>query len=163
MDTLSIIKDILDKEMELPVGRCFAYNSAEDLPKDSNLFVVLYYGNRTPYANNVKYENLEAGLKEKQSYNVAEDIEIALISRNLEAMDRTHEVLMALNSTYSKEMQEKYHLHISTQGDAFDNSFLEATARLNRFDVRCRVIRAYEKEKYINYYDKFGIEQILYN
>lgn len=153
--TLDYIKQILDKEMNLPIGRCFAYNGAEDLPKDNDLFIVLYFGNRSPYANNIRYKNEVEGLKSIQSYNVAEDIEIALISRNTTARDRVHEVYMALNSIFSQYIQEKYHFHISTTGDVLENSFLEATSRLHRFDVTCRVIRTYEKENNIDYYDKF--------
>lgn len=161
MDTLSIIKEILDRELELPQGRCFAYNGAEDLPKDSDLFIVLYFGARTPFANNIRYEGEINDLKAVQSYNVVEDIQIAVMSRNTTARNRVHEVLMALASVTAQEIQEKYRFHLSTIGDVVDNSFLEATARLNRFDVSCRVIRAYEKQKSIDYYDKFPLTSKL--
>lgn len=156
--TLDYIKEILDKEMNLPTGRCFAYNNSEDLPKDGNLFIVLYFGNRSPFANNIRLKDETDRYNAIQSYNVVEDIEIALISRTTESRDRVHEVYMALNSVFSHEIQEKYKFHISTTGDVLDNSFLEATSRMNRFDVTCRVIRAYEKQSNLDYYDKFKFE-----
>lgn len=68
---------------------------------------------------------------------------------------------MALNSIFSQQLQEQYHFHISTTGEVLDNSFLEATSRLNRFDVTCTVIRSYEKEKPVDYYDKFPLTSDL--
>lgn len=156
--TLDYIKEILDAEMNLPTGRCFAYNSAVDLPKDDKLFIVLYFGSRSPFANNVRMKETATGFEAEHSYNVVEDIEIALISRDNDARDRVHEVYMALNSVLSHELQEKYKFHLSSTGEVLENSFLEATSRMNRFDVTCRVIRAYEKQKYVNYYDKFNFK-----
>lgn len=154
--TLAFIKQIIDKEMDLPIGRCFAYNNENELPKDDNIFVCLYFASKTPYSNISKYKETANGLQEVQIMNMAEEIEIAICSKNTDARERCHEVLMALRSVYSQQIQELNHIHISTISEITDNSFLEATARLNRFDIRCTVIRAYEKVKPIDYYDKFS-------
>lgn len=154
--TLGIIKQILDKELNLPTGRCFAYNSEIDLPKDNDIFICLYYAGKSPYSNKSVTKNTEAGFVEIQTMNVREDIEIAICSRNIQARERCHEVLMALRSNYSQQIQEKNSLHISNISEIFDNSFLESTARLNRFDTRISVMRAYEKINNIEYYDKFS-------
>lgn len=156
METLTILKQILDTEMDLPTGRCFAYNGDQDLPKDDKLFICLYYTNRTPYYNNNQFKDDGVNLQEVQKIGLREDIEIAICSRNLDARNRSYEILMALRSIFSQQLQEKYHIHISTIGDIFDNSFLEATAMLNRFDIRISVMRSYEKIKNIDYYDKFS-------
>lgn len=156
--TLGIIKQILDKQMEMPPNRVWAYNSDMDLPKDPNLFIVLYYGERTPISNNSKYVETEDGLNEVQTMNVAEDIVIACISQNKEARERAHEVHLAMNSTFSRQLQAKNKIHISTIGSVYDSSFLEATSRLNRFDCRIRVFRAYEKINTVDYYDKFSLQ-----
>ena len=115
----------------------------------------MYFNEKTPYSNNVRYEGEVENLKEIQTMNIVEDITIAIMSRNIDARDRAYEVSMALASTYSIYQQEKNHLHISTIGNIIDSSFLEETARLNRFDIRCKVLRAYEKVRNIDYYDKF--------
>ena len=156
ISTLEIIKDVLDKEMDLPAGRCFAYNNENDLPKDDNLFVCLFFADRTPYSNRTIYKTVGSDYQEYQVINMSETIEIAVVSKNKDARERCHEVLMAFASTYSQQIQEKYNIHIATIGEIYDNSFLEATARLNRFDVRISVIRAYEKTKAVDYYDKFS-------
>ena len=155
--TLDIIKTILDKEMDMPTGRVWAYNGTQDLPQDNNLFIILSYMDSPPYSNTKRYKQTKNGLQEIQTVNVAENIMISLISRNTQARDRRFEVAMALNSTYSQYIQEKNKIHISTIGEIGDSSFLEASSRLNRWDVSCRVIRTYEKVQDVDYYDKFPL------
>ncbi|MBO5927381.1 MAG: hypothetical protein J6Q32_00825 [Clostridia bacterium] len=153
--TLDIIKTIIDKQMNMPTDRVWAYNGTQNLPQDTGLFIVLSFMNRDPYANVSRYEPTQNGYIEKQSVNVAEDVLISLISVNTDARDRVFEVPMALKSAFSQYIQEKNHVHISTIGQVMDSSFMEATSRLNRFDVTCRVIRTYEQIIDIDYYDKF--------
>lgn len=156
MSSLDIIKQILDKEMDMPQGRVFAYNSNVDLPQDRNLFIVLHYTAKNPYSNNIRYEHTKDGkLVEHQTSNFVEDILISLMSVNQDARDRAHEVLMALRSNYAQVLQEQNKIHITTQGDIIDKSFLEATSRLNRFDVRAKIYISYDKITNVDYYDKF--------
>ncbi len=153
--TLDFIKQIIDKQMEMPEGRVWAYNGNNNIPTDGQLFIVLQFMSKTPYSNNVEYVPSDTGLKEIQTMNVAEDILISCISKNTDARDRCHEVYMALNSTFSQYIQETNHLHISSIGEVLDASFLEATAHLNRFDIHCKVLRGYDRINPIDYYDKF--------
>lgn len=156
--SLDIIKTILDEEMQMPQGRVWAYNANIDLPKDDKLFIILSYGQRTPISNNIKYVETPNGMNEVQTMNVSEDIIISLLSKNTEARDRAHEPHLALGSTFSRNLQFKEHIHISLLGDVWDASFLEATSRINRFDVKCRVFKAYDKIKAVKYYDKYRFE-----
>lgn len=158
MSSLDIIKQILDKELEMPDNRVWAYNQDADLPKDSKLFIILHYGRRHTTSNNVRYKQTTDGLQEVQTMNVAEDVIISMLSKSNEARDRAHEALLAMNSTYSKQLQEKNHIHISTTGDFWDASFLEGTSMINRFDSKVRVFKSYEKIKAVDYYDKYSFE-----
>lgn len=153
--TFDILQNILCEELELSQDRVFAYNNEIELPKDENIFIVFSYMSKTPYSNNIKYRGTVEDFKEIQTMNVAEDILISVMSVNTDARDRSHEVLMALKSTYSIYQQEKYKCHISTINEINDGSFLEASARLNRFDIKCRVFRGYDKIKDIDYYNKY--------
>lgn len=161
--TLDVIKQIIDEQMNMPVGRVFAYNSNVNLPEDSELFIPLYYAERKPIANNSKMVTTEQGVEEHQSINMVEDVIIALISRDTSARDRVQEVFLALNSYYSRNLQAVNKLHISWIGEAYDKSFLEATSMLNRFDIRIRVFRSYEKINNIDYYDTFSFETWVEN
>lgn len=156
--SLDIIKQILDEEMQMPKNRVWAYNANVDLPKDSKLFIVLSYGMRKPISNTIKYKNTDEGMEEIQSMNVCEDVIVSLLSRNTEARDRAHEVHMAMNSTFARNLQAKEHIHISILGDVWDASFLEATSRINRFDCKIRIFKSYEKIKAVDYYDKYKFQ-----
>lgn len=159
-DTLNLLKQLIDTQLNMPKGRVWSANSDNTLPKDKKLFIVLKIDEVKPYANNLKYEYTTEGVNEILTTSVAEDITIALLSRNTEARDRAYEILQALNSTLSQQLQEKNKMHISRLGNIYDASFLEATAFLNRYDVRIRVIRSYEKVNPVDYYDKFSIPEI---
>lgn len=158
MGTFDIIKQIICTEMELEPNRVWAYNSNVDLPTDRNLFVILHYGAKTPISNTVKYVETPDGVEEHQAINLCEEIFISLLSQNTEARERAHEVHMAFNSTFSRNLQMKEHVHISILGDVFDASFLEATSRINRFDVKIKVFKSYSKIKSVDYYDKYQFE-----
>lgn len=161
--TLDVIKKIIDEQLNMPVGRVFAYNSNVDLPQDSELFIPLYYTERKHVANNSKMVPTPTGLEEHQAINMVEDVIIALISRDTSARDRVQEVFLALNSYYSRNLQAVNKLHISWIGEAYDKSFLEATSMLNRFDIKIRVFRSYEKINSIDYYDSFSFETWVEN
>lgn len=153
--TLDFIKQIIDKQLNMPEGRVWAYNGTQDLPQDAGLFIILSFLTRSPYSNNIKYVNTAEGLQEVQTSTFAENIMISCISQNTEARDRVHEVLMALKSTYAQYIQEKNHIHLSTTDEIVDSSFLEATSRMNRFDLKCTVMRGYDIVNNVDYYDKF--------
>lgn len=156
--SLDIIKKILCTEMQIPAKRVWAYNSNVDLPKDNGLFIVLSYSERTPISNTIKYKETADGMVEVQCSNVVDDVIISLLSKNTEARERSHEPHLALGSTFSRNLQFKECVHISLLGKVWDASFLEATSRMNRFDVKCRVFKSYEKIKSVDYYDKYSFE-----
>ncbi len=155
MDTLNIIKDILDKQLQMPKGRVFAYNSEIDLPKDGDLFIVLYNAENEVFANNNQIKNSENGLIENQSLNQAETIIVSLCSKGRKATQYAPYALMAMRSTYAEQLMEKYHCHISSTTNIRDMSFLEATAMLTRKDFEIKIFRAYDTINDIDYYDKF--------
>lgn len=157
-NNLDIIKQIICSEMQLPKNRVWAYNSNVNLPKDNKLFIILHYGARTPISNTVKYVETPDGVEEHQSMNVCDEIFISLLSQSTEARERAYEVQMAFNSTFSRNLQMKEHVHISILGDVYDASFLEAASRINRFDVKTKVFTSYSKIKSVDYYDKYNFE-----
>lgn len=157
-NTLDILKQIICEGMDLPVDRVWAYNSNVDLPTDTGLFIVLHYGMRSPISNTVKYVETADGVEEHQAMNVCEEVFISVMSQNIEARERVHEVQLAFNSTFSRNLQMKEHMHIAILSDVTDASFLEATSRINRFDIKTKVFKSYSKIKSVDYYDKYNFE-----
>lgn len=162
-EPISVIRNIVMTEMGLNPERIWIYNADAPLPKDSGLLCILSLNAQNPYSNNVKYEgDIENDtLTEVQEMNIQADITISLLSKDESARTRAYEVQMALGSTYSQQMQEKNKMHISRIGKVVDASFLEATSRLNRFDIDCIALYGYKKVKPIDYYDKFPIDSML--
>lgn len=153
--TLDIIKLILDRQMNMPENRVWAFNTDVDLPKDKKLFIVLFMREQKPISNTSKYVSTKNGMQEHQFVNTKEEITISLMSKNTSARDRAYEVPMALNSFYSRHLQAQNKMHIAILGEVYDSSFLEETSMFNRWDVRIRVFRSYAKIENIDYFDKF--------
>ena len=155
MSSLDVIKQILINETDIDKSRIWAYNSNIDLPQDDKLFIILHYGERSPISNTIKYQTTQNGLNEVQSMNIVENVIVSVMSKNNDARDRAPEVVMAMNSTFSRQQQARNKMHISILGEILDNSFLEATARINRFDCMLRVFVSFDKIKTVEYFDKF--------
>ena len=112
-EPISIIRNIIIKEMDLKPDRIWIYNADAPLPKDSGLFCILSLNAQNPFSNNVKYEGSfeDDTLNEVQTMNVQADITVSLLSKDNSARSRAYEVQMALGSTYSQQMQEKNKMH----------------------------------------------------
>ena len=154
-EPVKIIADILAHEMNLSPNRIFIYNDGRQLPKDDKIYIVLNVLSRPPYGAKTEYKTINGGLSEVQTLNVRETIIASAISKNTEARTRSYEVQMAINSTFAQQEQEKYGCHISRIAPVRDMSFLEETARLNRFDTEITVLTVYEKAQSVDYYDSF--------
>lgn len=155
-EPVKIIADILSHEMDLTPDRIFIYNDGRELPKDAGLYIVLYVNQTPPYGAKTEYKETEQGFVEVQTLNFQQTIIASVVSKDTSARQRVYEVQLAVNSTYSQQMQEKYGCHISRIADVQDLSFLEETSRLNRFDTTIRVLAAKEKIQTVDYYDKFS-------
>lgn len=84
-------------------------------------------------------------------------VQIDILSRSLEARQRRAELLMALNSFYSKEIQDKYQFRIFELPARFINtSSLEGGSEINRFSLIIRAMISQDKVKSSAYYDTFN-------
>ena len=156
-EPVKVIADIISHEMDLPNDRIFIYNDGRELPKDDGLYIVLSVMSRPPFGAKSSYKETEDGLVEVQTLNVKETIIASAVSKNTDARTRAYEVQMAVNSVFSEQKQEEYGCHISMIAPVRDMSFLENTARLNRFDTEITLLAAYEKVKDIDYFDTYSI------
>ena len=105
--TIELIRDILKSEMNLPDERIYYYNQDYVLPDDDGLWVIVSYQASKVYANrNSNYIDGKTGsFNEAQNVNTQEQITVHLMSFNLDALKRKEEVLQALASMYSQNLQ----------------------------------------------------------
>jgi len=152
-EPIKIIADILSHELNLNDDRIFIYNDGRPLPKDNGLYISLCINEIIPFANNNKTGDINETFSEKQSLNYRQKIIASVISKDNTARIAAYNAVMALNSTYSQQIQEQYACHIAKIAHVTDASFLEETSRLNRFDVAINVISWAEMTKEIDYYN----------
>lgn len=157
-ETIKVVADILAKFMTLSQDRIFLANDGRELPKDEGLYLVISIASRSPYASKSEQKSVGGAMREVLTMNVAERLVVSICSKNSDARLRCHEVQMAMASQYAEQMQELYGFHISRMANVNDRSFLEATARLNRFDCEINTLTCIEKVQDIDYFDTFEIE-----
>lgn len=160
-ETIKVVADILAHFMNLTQERIFIYNDGRELPKDNGLYLVLSIQSRKPYGTRSQQKNINGVFREVLTTNVAERLICSICSKNSDARTRSFEVQMAMTSDYAQQMMDLYGFHISQIADVQDRSFLEQTARLNRFDCEINCLTAYEKIQGIDYYDQFPINTVF--
>lgn len=157
-EPIKVVADILSHELNLSSDRIFIYNDGRPLPKDDGLYISLCINETIPYANNSKTGDINTTFSEKISMNYRQKVIASVISKDSTARIAAYNAVMALSSVYSIQKQEEYSCHIAKIAHVTDASFLEETARLNRFDVAINVISWAEATKEIDYFNTGEIE-----
>ena len=105
----------------------------------------------------------DTGLAERQALNVREVYHIEVLSRDISARQRKHEVLFALNSTQAQQVQEVNSLKFANLPTGFkDTSYVDGSAVIYRYVIEMSVLRAYERTLGIDYFDQPGIPPEIY-
>lgn len=159
-----LVLDLIQSQMGLKDDHVFLYNQKANIPPVRDIFVCLSITGDHPFANNTQYvyNPVTDGLDQVQSVNVAETYEVWIYSVDGTARRRRHEVLWALGGTASQQLQEKHSFSIGRlPTDLTDISYLEGTARINRYSLTFRVTCAYETRKPVGFYDQFSIPPIV--
>lgn len=151
--TILHICDILKSELSLSNDRIWIYNQKQDIPTAAGLFIAVGQMSIVPYGSNRRF----IGATEKTSQMFQEVLTIEAYSRDTSALSASQSIISALNSTLSIQTQERYGFKIAEIPSTInDTSFLESTAILYRVSLTIRVLRAYESQKDIQYYETFS-------
>lgn len=158
--TLDLLRLIMIEELGIDADRVTIYNQKFIIPRKAGLFVYIEY--RTPpkvISSRNQLVNVDtADANEEQDINMLEDITIGLYSRNLDAIQRKEEAIMALHSIYSQQLQELNGFKIFRNVNLIPINEIEGPARLYRFDLECRVQSWYSKTKVAEFYNAGEIE-----
>jgi len=182
-----IIVDILAREMTLDSGRVFIRDQNLKLPPDDGLYVVVGMVGEQPFGivNSIEATEITGvnritvpgsnrftdsgdqritavtgqGLKQVQQIVTQEQIQIDIMSRSREAIQRRWEIFAALASIYSVQQQELNTFKIFKIPSSFANtSGTEGGSNLNKFSITVTCHVWYRKESYLqsgDYYDDF--------
>lgn len=160
--TPQIICDIICKVTKIPTEHVWIYNQRRSIPEDKKLYIVVGLISSKPYSNMLKNKSVADGMTDNLSQYVQEVVGIDLFSYTTEAAERYSEILGALRSTYSQQVQEALGLRIAEIPIAVnDVSAIEGPTILYRLSITLNVLRKYDTIVTTQYYDDFTLEDIL--
>ena len=111
----------------------------------------------SPFSNRNKFITDNGKYKQVQDINTSNMMQIDVYSRNNEARNRYAEVVMALNSVYSQQQQEKYNFKIGTIPQVNNISGIDGGSDINRYSITFTALVHEQKITEIDYYDKFRV------
>lgn len=154
--TLSLIRWILLKELCIDEDKIVIYNQKFLLPNSKGMRI--YIEPKAPPVIISSRNFMDINNIEQQDSNWMEEISIGIYSRDLEALQRKEEVVMALHSIYSQQMQEKNSFKIFRNARIIPVNEIEGAARLYRFDIECRVQAWYSITKVAEFFNSFNVQ-----
>lgn len=160
LKVFQLLIKLLSREMDIDQSRIMIFNSEWNIPTDKHLFISLDCLPSKIIANRNRevYDLGTSSYKEVQDLTIQETIVIGVYSKNLEAMERKEEVLMALASIYSQQLQEENSIRIFKIAPIQDLSILEGGSRLYRYDIPIVLFSWQQKSKEIPYFENFDVE-----
>lgn len=161
IEPIVALGQIIGHEMRIKKDRIFIFNNERSLPKDDGLYIVLSNISMRPYGIKSEFKNVNTNFIQVTSMNVAEEIMVSVCSKDTSARKRAYEVPLSMSSYFSQNMQQMQGFHIGQISNVVNNSDLEGTSRLNRFDCTIKLLTAYEKKPDVDYYDKFSHTEIF--
>lgn len=156
-DPLKVVADIIQMQLNLKAGRVMVYNQQFNIPKDEHLFIVVREDDSTVFATSTTNKmNKEGEYEETNDALIRSTVSVDVMSANDEAKNRRFEVILALNSNYSQQMQELNTVRIAQLPTGFVNaSELEASQMLNRFSISFNMMYKKQISHTVNYFDTF--------
>ena len=164
---LKIIRDY----MQLPDAQIWIWNQNKTIPNDTKLYVTVGMVDSFPYASKSEIETVGVTppggadpyekTVETVSVNMQENIQVTIQSRSNEAVNRRFEVLFALGSISSKQVQEEFSFKIARLPKSFLNaSATEGGSNINKFTAVIPCLTMHSIEKVLDatggkYYDDF--------
>lgn len=161
---LGLVAEIIQKELGLDSQHIYFWDQKLFQPKDSNLYVALSVERCKPFANVNKYD--PATNKSEQYLNVQATLGIDIISRSFQAVARKEEVLLALNSNYSRQQQSANSFQIGqlpANSEFLNLSIIDGAAIPYRFRISVNILYAFVKNQPVPYFDDFDEPEIVAN
>lgn len=106
LEPLKLLCDVIATELGLDSDQVYIYNTKFTIPEDERMYISLAILSEKLFGNNNKQADVAGNFEEIQSSFHAVTLQIDIMSRTTEAMDRKNEVFRALKSTYSQRQQE---------------------------------------------------------
>ncbi len=160
LETIKKVCEIIQNQMELEDGQVYLYNQKINIPPDDKLYVAVGVGPSKPFGSTRKMAS-GAGVTQRQSINVLQSLQIDILSRTTEALDRKEEILLALKSAYAMEKQLRYGFMAAPIGQFTPLGSIEGAAIPYRFSINVNVQYSVSKDQETEYYDTFATPEVV--
>lgn len=158
VEMITVLAGLFQSQLDLPDDRCWIYNQKIDIRPDKGVFIDVGFIGERVIGNNRQYVSTTAGLNEIIGTVVQETYSATIFSYDASARRRKFEMAMALTSTQCQQLAEKYCFSVGYIPTTFvDVSAVEASARLNRYEMTFNVTRRYELTRTVEYFDNFEL------
>ena len=162
MEPLKDICKILQTQLNLTDKQIWIYNQKRDIPNDFGVYLVVNYQGQRIIGNIRKEIATEDGLMEYQSVHNLAVFSVDIFSRSPRVREMRDLAIMALNSTYSQQVQEEKGFQIARNSFQVTNtSEVEGVAELSRYSISFNVTYMSETSKSITYFDTFTKQVIM--
>lgn len=162
MEPLKDICKILQTQLNLTDKQIWIYNQKRDIPNDFGVYLVVNYQGQRIIGNIRKEIATEDGLMEYQSVHNLAVFSVDIFSRSPRVREMRDLAIMALNSTYSQQVQEEKGFQIARNSFQVTNtSEVEGVAELSRYSISFNVTYMSETSKSIPYFDTFTKQVIM--
>lgn len=156
-----LVCDILQKEMDLEDDRVYLYNQKIFEPTDNGLFIAVKFIHGKTFGNTNRPSSVVGGLDSDQSINVMGALQMDIISRDLSALYRKEEILMALNSDYAQNQYSANSFSVALLSKNFLNlSGLDGSAIPYRFNIEMNIFYFQKKTSPVDYFDDFSSVEV---
>ena len=165
-----ILVDIIKHELNLPdnygttsngdvIPSVIIYGQNIKLFNTDKLQVTVRTVSQNVWSNRSEFKEIVnstgSSFVEIQDINERRMMQVDVYSRNNDARERFWEVSMALKSTYAQQQMDLYNFKIGTMTNSQNTSGLDGGSDINRFTVTFNVLTHQQKQKPVDYYDKF--------
>ena len=148
--------NILKEELALLDDQIWIRNQNKVIPNDNKLYVIVGLSDAMMMSVTNESVSVPEGLNEVQKIVMRENIQIDILSRDIQAVQRRYEVIAALRSVYAQQVQELNEFKIFKFSQSFINSSdAEGGSNINRFTIVIPCHTWYRKEKLISGYDYY--------
>lgn len=158
---LGLVANIIKQGMGLQEDQVIIYNQKYDVPNDARIHISVGFLTLKPFANSSKFEEVSGVMSTIQSTNFSGIVDLDIMSRDMQAMDRKEEMLMTLNSQYSQQLQSANNFNIALLPTNFINlNSEEGPAIPYRFKTSVAIQYLVSRVTPVDYYDDFDPEEI---
>lgn len=151
---LMLLCEIIQSELGLSNGRVYVWDQKLPQPKDSGLYVAVSVPSVKPFGASNRYNPTTN--ESEQFVSVQAAIEVDIISRGPDARDRKEEIILALDSDYSRRQQDANSFSIGRLSNRFINlSEVDGAAIPYRYKASFQMQYAFVKYQETEYFDTF--------